>query len=120
MTSKNWWWGMSCSINLYECDNKLLKDSGFIKKFIIELVKILKMKRHGPTRIAYFGKGNLKGWSAMQFIKTSSITIHCDDPGNRAFIDVFSCKEYSPKKAAEFCEKSFRAKRFSMYTKKRI
>jgi len=78
------------------------------------------MKRHGPTRIDQFGSGKLKGWSAMQFIETSSIVIHCDDKGNRAFIDVFSCKKYNSKILVKFCKKFFGAKNVSVYSKERI
>lgn len=59
-------------------------------------------------------EGKLEGCSAMQFIKTSSITIHFDEEKNRAFIDIFSCKKFNPKKAEKFSKKFFRAKRSKM------
>ena len=37
------------------------------------------MRAHGPLMIERFGDGELEGWSAMQFIETSSITVHADE-----------------------------------------
>ena len=117
---KNRWWGRSCNVNLHGCDNNLLTNPKAIEKFIYQLCKVLKMKRHGPTRIDRFGTGKLKGWSAMQFIETSSITLHCDEFGNRAFIDIFSCKKYNPKPCVSFCKKYFKAKGAKIYVEERL
>ena len=39
---------------------------------------------------------NLKGTSAVQFIKTSTITIHTLDDLERVYLNVFSCKGFDP------------------------
>jgi hypothetical protein len=49
----------------------------------------------------------LEGPSAMQFIETSSITIHADETAGRCFIDVFSCREFDPDAAAEIAVAHF-------------
>lgn len=118
--SENWWWGRSTSLDLHECNEEMLKDPKVIKRFVKELVDVIKMKRHGPTRVEQFGAGKLKGWSGMQFIETSSIVIHCDDKGRRAFIDIFSCKKYNPKVVANFSKKFFQAKNISLYIEERL
>jgi len=46
----------------------------------------------------------------MQFIMTSSITVHLDEVNNRAFIDIFSCKKFDVNIATKFCKDFFRAK----------
>lgn len=119
MASKDWWWGRATSLDLHECNKELLQDPKAIKQFIRKLAKAIKMKRHGPARVEKFGSGKLKGWSGMQFIETSSIVIHCDDKGGRAFIDIFSCKKYNPKIVAKFSKKFFGAKNFSLYIEER-
>ena len=116
MNHKNWWWGQSSSIDLYECDKRLLKDPDEIRKFTRDLCKVLKMKRYGPTLVERFGEGKLEGYSMMQFIETSSVIAHFDEKADRAFIDVFSCKTYEPKEAAEFCKNFFKAKNFKIKT----
>lgn len=68
------------------------------------------MVAHGPTYIERFGAGTLEGYSAMQFIETSSITIHCDEVDKRAFIDIFSCKDFDTDTAKHFAAAYFQAK----------
>jgi S-adenosylmethionine decarboxylase len=103
-------WGKSVSIDLYECDHKLVASGPVIKKFIRQVIPLVKMKAHGPVIIDRFGNEELEGWSAMQFIETSSITVHADEVGNRCFVDIFSCKEFDCQKAVKFATTYFRAK----------
>ena len=104
-------WGKSTSINLYDCNRKKLTDPKAIKLFIHKVIKIIDMVAHGPCLVERFGIGKLKGYSAMQFIETSSITVHCDEVGDRAFIDIFSCKNFDAKKAKDYAIKYFGAKK---------
>ncbi|MBA7634043.1 hypothetical protein ES703_41617 [subsurface metagenome] len=103
-------WGKLAIINLYEC-NKGIKKKSKIKEFIQILCKIINMKRVGPARIKRFGKDKLKGYSAFQFIETSSIICHFDEIQNRAFIDIFSCKNFDEKRAEQFSKDFFKAKK---------
>ncbi len=43
-----------------------------------------------------------KGTSAVQFILTSTIVIHTLDLMKAAYVNIFSCKEFSTDDAAEF------------------
>ncbi|MBU0457630.1 MAG: S-adenosylmethionine decarboxylase [Nanoarchaeota archaeon] len=119
MASKNWWWGRSASVDLHNCDPELVKNPEEIKKFVKELTKVLKMKRVGPTEVKRFGHGQLRGYSMMQFIETSTIVAHFDEKANRAFIDVFSCKKYNANTVAKFCKNFFKAKSYSLYVEER-
>lgn len=90
----------------------MIQSPKVIKKFVAELVDLLKMQAHGPTRVEKFAEGSLEGYSAFQFIETSSITIHFDDKqGDRAFIDIFSCCFFNPDSAEKFAKKYFKAKK---------
>jgi S-adenosylmethionine/arginine decarboxylase-like enzyme len=105
-------WGILASIDLAGCDNGLIQSPRAIKEFVASLVKHINMQTFGPIHLHQFGEGSLHGYSVMQFIETSSIVIHFDDKlGNRAFIDVFSCKYFDPKKAETFAKKFFKAKK---------
>ncbi len=119
MPSQNWWWGRSASVDLHHCDQELVKNPIAIRRFVRQLVKELKMHRVGPTLVKRFGHGQLRGYSMLQFIETSTITAHFDEKGDRAFIDIFSCKTYSPKKVAIFCKKYFKAKNYVLYVEER-
>lgn len=118
MKTKNWW-GKAVSLDLHNCNKSMLNDPKAIKRYISKLVSIIKMQKHGQTYIKQFGTGELKGWSAMQFIKTSSIIIHCDDKGGRAFVDIFSCKDYSQKIASDFSKSFFEASKVRVRVVKR-
>ena len=64
------------------------------------VIDAIGMRAHGPLMLERFGDGELEGWSAMQFIQTSSITLHADEAGGRCFVDVFSCRRFDPGVAA--------------------
>jgi len=103
-------WGMVASIDVYGCNPRLISDKEEIRKFIIALVDSIGMVRHGEPMIERFAEGALEGCSALQFIETSSITMHFDEGQNRAFIDIFSCKYFDYKKAETFSQKSLEGK----------
>lgn len=103
-------WGKSVSIDLFDCNHELVSQPEPIKQFIQEIIAVIDMVAHGPCYLDRFGGGTLEGYSAMQFIETSSITVHCDEVGDRAFIDIFSCKQFDENKALEFSLKFFQAK----------
>jgi len=44
-----------------------------------------------------------------QLIETSLVSGHFANETNAAYLDVFSCKEYEPVRAAEFCRDFFGA-----------
>ena len=104
-------WGKLASIDLVGCNDKITK-SQEIRCFCNLLCKNIKMKRYGPIHLKRFGVGELEGYSFMQFIETSSITAHFEEQQNpkKAFIDIFSCKDFDEKKAGEFCKSFFGAK----------
>ena len=64
------------------------------------LINAIGMRAHGPLALDRFGDGELEGWSAMQFIETSSITVHADEVCGRCFVDVFSCLLFDSAAAA--------------------
>jgi len=107
-------WGLSTHLTIFDCDEDIIKDPKIIRAFIFDLVKFLKMQRYGEPFIERFGEGELFGYSAIQLIYTSSITMHFNEADNRAFIDIFSCKGYEPVEAAEYCQGYLMAKSYDM------
>ena len=104
-------WGKLALINLYGCDSKLIKNKESICCYIKKLCQEINMELYGRTIVKRFGGLDLEGFSAFQFIKTSSITLHFDEIQNRAFIDIFSCKNFDEDLAEEFSKFFFKAKR---------
>jgi S-adenosylmethionine/arginine decarboxylase-like enzyme len=100
-------WGMMAVIDLHDADRERLADPETIRAFVTEVVAAIGMVAHGPTLLERFGEGELEGWSAMQFIETSSLTIHADEFGGRCYVDVFSCKSFDPEPAAAIAVRYF-------------
>lgn len=105
-------WGKSIAIDLHGCSHAKVSSEQSLRDFMSQVVKVVNMVAHGPCYIDRFGdpKSNLEGYSAMQFIETSSITVHCDEVNDRAFVDIFSCKDFDSQKAEEFTKHFFEAK----------
>lgn len=63
---------------------------------------------------------HLVGTSAIQFIKTSNITIHTLDIMKRVYINLFSCKDFDENIAKEFSEKFFQGECINVKVFRRI
>ena len=104
-------WGLSSSIDLHNCDPDLIRDEDKIKEFVVKLCELIDMKRFGECKVINFGEDEeVAGFSMMQLIETSLISAHFANKTNRVFLDIFSCKYYSPKETAEFAKDFFDAK----------
>lgn len=74
-----------------------------IASFCAELCELLDMQREDLVFWDYDGDPDgyanapphLKGTSAVQFIRTSNITIHSLDELKRLYLNVFSCKPFN-------------------------
>lgn len=105
-------WGLTASIDLAGCDHELIQSPKAIRKFVKEMITAIDMKTYGPMHLERFAEGHLEGYSVMQFIETSSLTIHFDHMiADRAFIDIFSCKFFDPERAEQFSKQFFKAKK---------
>lgn len=93
-------WGLLAAIDLHGCPPGPVADPDTIRAFVPALIDAIGMRAHGPLLLERFGDGDLEGWSAMQFIETSSITVHADEVSGRCFIDVFSCRPFDAELAA--------------------
>ena len=93
-------WGLLAAIDLHGCERDRLKDPDTIRRFVPMVIEAIGMRAHGGLALDRFGAGELEGWSAMQFIETSSITLHADEVDGRCFVDIFSCRPFDPTVAA--------------------
>ncbi|MBI5254837.1 S-adenosylmethionine decarboxylase [Candidatus Falkowbacteria bacterium] len=104
-------WGMSIYVDLKECNLATMTNAEKIKRFVAGLCDIINVKKFGDTVIVNFGENQrVFGFSMMQLIETSLISGHFANESRAIYLDIFSCKEYPPYAAAEFCKKFFEAK----------
>jgi S-adenosylmethionine/arginine decarboxylase-like enzyme len=105
-------WGISSSIDIYNCDPRTIRSEEAIRRFVIELCDLIEMKRFRDTLVVHFGEDErVAGFSMVQLIETSLISAHFANLTNTVYLDVFSCKPYDPDVVAGFAKRFFGGKR---------
>jgi len=112
-------YGKELILDLYGCDiSKFNRNS--IEDWLRELCNLIDMDREDLHFWDYYDNPkekikvppHLAGTSAVQFITTSDIVIHTLDMLGECYINIFSCKGFDVKAAAEFTMLWFSAKRY--------
>ena len=108
-------WGISTSLDIYGCDAAKIRCDQTIKRFVAELCDRIEMKRFGECNVVHFGEDDqVAGFSMTQLIETSLVSGHFAEASNHAYLDIFSCKFYEPREAAEFAVEFFNAENYRM------
>jgi S-adenosylmethionine decarboxylase len=103
-------WGISSSIDMYDCDLSLMQNADAIREFVKILCDRIKMRRYGETQVVFFGdEPRVQGFSMTQLIETSLISAHFADASRAIYLDVFSCASYDPQDVAKFAADYFKA-----------
>ncbi len=100
-------WGYHLCVDAGKCDPDAIRSKEVIRAFVKELVERIDMKAYGPPRIVMFGTGDKKGYTLVQLIETSDITCHFSEDTGAAYLDIFSCKTFSPQVALNVFDKYF-------------
>lgn len=120
-------YGMELILDLHGCDaSKFTRDH--IRAFFTELCDRIDMSaedRHfwddlDTPEEERETEPHLVGTSAIQFIKTSNITIHTLDLMERVYLNVFSCKDFDPDVVHAFCIDFFGGKVVSKHIVERL
>jgi S-adenosylmethionine/arginine decarboxylase-like enzyme len=108
-------WGIQSSIDIHNCDPKLIRNANAIKDFVIQVCDLIQMKRFGDPVIVHFGEDDrVAGFSMTQLIETSLISAHFANQSNNVYLDIFSCKYYEPETAARFAIEFFKGTDFNI------
>lgn len=108
-------WGLLTSIDLHGCNPETIRNADEVKRHVRELCDLIGMKRFGETVVVNFGEDpKVSGFSMTQLIETSLISGHYANQTNAVYLDVFSCKYYTPVEAAEFSKKFFGASDYTL------
>lgn len=107
--------GKELIFDLFDCDTSTFARR-YIKDYFVQLCKLIKMEREKLCWWDYKGlpdeyrkaPPHLKGTTAVQFIKTSNITIHTLDARRQVYLNVFSCKNFDKVQVLHFTEKFFK------------
>ena len=115
MNDETKYWGISSSIDLYDCDLALMQDAEAIREFVRILCDRINMRRYRETQVVYFGDDpRVTGFSMTQLIETSLISAHFADASCAIYLDVFSCAPYEPEEAAKFAAQYFKAQTYNI------
>ena len=104
--------GYELVMDLSDCDLSVMSSKKKLTEYVNRLCKLIKMKKYGKVQLPYFGleKPQTKGYSLLQFIETSSITGHFSEHWRKSYINIFSCKPYNHRLAANFTKEFFGTK----------
>lgn len=107
-------YGKELIIDIHNCEPGEFNRTS-IMKYLKGVCKLIDMVR-GPLHFwDYQGHEELKnvdpdhivGTTAIQFIRTSNITIHCLDRLRRVYINIFSCKDFDKTEVLKFSKDWF-------------
>jgi len=107
-------YGYELILDLHECDPDTFNRKS-INSFFSELCDVIEMEM---CEVHFWDdvdvllekqqtEPHTKGTSAVCFILTSTIVIHTLDLLNTVYVNIFSCKTYDPKAAADFTKEWF-------------
>ena len=110
------YYGMELIIDLKGCDANLFNRTD-IEEYFKQICDLISMKRQrlffwdyeGDEKEKAEAPDHLCGTSAVQFIKTSNITLHALDRLGEVYINIFSCKDFDTIKALSFTVEFFKA-----------
>ena len=110
-------YGSELILDLHNCDPTTLTRK-HIRNYFKEICSLIDMERtdlhwwddlHTPEEEKET-EPHLKGTTAIQFIKTSNITIHTLDLLKSVYLNIFSCKDFDPEIVKQFTEEWFKGK----------
>lgn len=110
-------WGMSTSIDLYECDPETIRSAQAIEEFTHRLCNLLGVKRFGQTQVVRFGVDPaVYGYSMVQLIESSLVSAHFAESSNTVYLDIFSCAFYDAHAATDFAKQFFTSQRVLIHS----
>ncbi len=120
-------YGKELILDIHNCDASTFNRKN-IKVFFKDLCVLIDMERcklcwwddYGIPPAEQETEPHLKGTTAIQFIKTSNITIHTLDLLKCVYLNVFSCKDFDTSIVKEFSQKWFKGEIVNSHTIERI
>jgi len=110
-------YGKELILDLHACDSTTMTRRS-IKQYFIELCELIDMEREDlhfwddedVPEEEKETEPHLIGISAIQFIRTSNITIHTLTVMKQVYLNIFSCKDFNADDALHFSVEWFKGK----------
>lgn len=108
--------GKHLILDLKDCKNiEKLSNEEYIKSFLLELVKISKMKAITRPNVLYYEHKEKEesGITGFIIIADSHISIHTYPFKKSLYFDLFSCKRFNSQKVINYVQETFGSKRLT-------
>ncbi len=110
-------YGKELILDLHHC-NPATFSRKHIRNYFKKICSLIDMERcklcwwddYGVLPDEQQTEPHLKGTTAIQFIKTSNITIHTLDLLKSVYLNIFSCKDFDPEIVKQFTEEWFKGR----------
>lgn len=110
-------YGKELILDIHNCDTSTFTRKS-IRKYFKELCTLINMERcklcwwddYGVPLEEQETEPHLKGTTAIQFIKTSNITMHTLDLMENVYLNIFSCKDFDSDIVKKFSEQWFKGR----------
>ncbi len=110
-------YGKELILDLHYCDSTTFTRR-HIRNYFKKICDLIDMERcklcwwddYGVLPDEQQTEPHLKGTTAIQFIKTSNITIHTLDLLKSVYLNIFSCKDFDPEIVKQFTEEWFKGR----------
>ena len=102
--------GTHLIIDLKGCKNlERLSDKRFIESFLLELVRIAKMKAITKPNVLYYEHEDREesGVTGFVIIAESHVSVHTYPFKESLYLDLFSCKIFDSKKITDYIKETF-------------
>lgn len=99
-----------------DCCEGNITSKDHIQEFINKLVEDMGMKKVGETIFQYFEDNDynrerdIVGYSVVQIISLSNITIHINELSRTIYLDVFTCSSLDEKRVIDIFREYFKPK----------
>ncbi|PIE63499.1 MAG: adenosylmethionine decarboxylase [Desulfobacter postgatei] len=108
-------WGMSTSIDVYDCSPDMIKDPDCIKIFVNKVCGKLGIMDTEKAPLFYlYETGTVAGFSMTGSNGRFGIAGHIAPATHAVYLDIFSCNKYEPRELAEFFLSYFRGSHYKM------
>ena len=110
-------WGYHYIANIGRCDVETMRSKEHIKEFLRDLLNKTDMHAMGEPVFKYIRKTKetvekaIDGYSVVQIIVTSSVTMHFVESTKMIFFDFFSCKPFNRKVVKQLLRTYFKYSR---------
>jgi len=122
--------GKELILDMHDCDVSKFNRKD-IEDYFIQLCNLIDMVRMDLYFWDYLDaaeedkpklpeEAHLVGTSAIQFIRTSNVTIHTIDLFESVYLNIFSCKEFDEDVAKKFSEDFFRGNTVNFHVMDRV